>query len=139
MGTREAAPNVDFSNIQLDQDVEDQVREAAVVSMGTEISLEDMTNIVELCDQARAPPVTWPEAVACAWDCTSQDRGQLHKVRVYACASPSQNHAATQQRLNAALKGGDSRAGRSPGVGRRPHAHTFSKAAPTSSTTGPLQ
>ena len=55
MGIREAAPDVDFSAIQLDQDLEDQVKEASVVSMGTEISKEDMTNIVELCDQASLP------------------------------------------------------------------------------------
>ena len=65
MGTREAAPNVDFSTIQLDQDVEDQVREAAVVSMGTEISFEDMTNIVELCDQARLQACKLAQPPAC--------------------------------------------------------------------------
>ena len=56
MGTREAAAELDFSSITLDQDVEDALKEAAVISMGTEISLEDMTNIVELCDQACALP-----------------------------------------------------------------------------------
>ena len=56
MGTREAAAELDFSSITLDQDVEDQLKEAAVISMGTEISREDMTNIVELCDQASPCP-----------------------------------------------------------------------------------
>ena len=65
MGTREAAAELDFSSITLDQDVEDQLKEAAVISMGTEISREDMTNIVELCDQAQpcliVPAFTSPE------------------------------------------------------------------------------
>jgi nucleolar protein 58 len=35
----------------LPEDVEAKVKEAAEVSMGTEISDEDLTNIIHLCDQ----------------------------------------------------------------------------------------
>ena len=51
MGTREKAVDVDFSGISLEEEVESQLKEAAVVSMGTEVSEEDMLNICALCDQ----------------------------------------------------------------------------------------
>lgn len=56
MGTREKAVGVDFSGIHLEEEVEAQLKEAAVVSMGTEVSEEDMLNICALCDQVRHPP-----------------------------------------------------------------------------------
>lgn len=51
MGTREKAAEMDFSGISLEEEVESQLKEAAVVSMGTEVSEEDMLNIIALCDQ----------------------------------------------------------------------------------------
>lgn len=53
MGTREKAVDVDFSTISMEEEVESQLKEAAVISMGTEVSEADMLNIVALCDQAR--------------------------------------------------------------------------------------
>jgi nucleolar protein 58 len=50
MGTREKAATLDFSDI-LPDDVEEQMKEAAIVSMGTEISEEDVDHIHALCDQ----------------------------------------------------------------------------------------
>merc|ERR1719244_1969112 len=44
MGTREKAVNTDFSEI-LPEEVEEKVKEAAEVSMGTEIADEDIINI----------------------------------------------------------------------------------------------
>ncbi len=53
MGTREKAAGVDFSDI-LPDDIEEQMKEAAIVSMGTEISDEDVDHIHALCDQVIA-------------------------------------------------------------------------------------
>lgn len=57
MGTRENASERDFSGV-LEEDVESQLKDAAVISMGTEISTEgpqsDLCNIWELCDQVIA-------------------------------------------------------------------------------------
>jgi len=50
MGTREKCKNTDLSDI-LPEDVEAKVKEAAEISMGTEISDIDMFNIKHLCDQ----------------------------------------------------------------------------------------
>ncbi|CAB0020529.1 unnamed protein product [Nesidiocoris tenuis] len=50
MGTRENAANTDLSDL-LPEDVEEKVKEAAEVSMGTEISEDDIDNIQRLCDQ----------------------------------------------------------------------------------------
>lgn len=52
VGYRTAAAELDLSDI-LPTDVEAQVKEAAEISMGTEISEEDITNIRHLCDQVR--------------------------------------------------------------------------------------
>jgi hypothetical protein len=52
MGTRDKAAGVDFSGV-LEQDVEDALKAAAQISMGTEISQEDLDNILALCDQVR--------------------------------------------------------------------------------------
>ena len=46
------AAELDLTDI-LPSDVETQVKEAAEISMGTEISEEDITNIRHLCDQVR--------------------------------------------------------------------------------------
>jgi nucleolar protein 58 len=50
MGTRDKAAGIDFSEF-LDEEVESSMKEAAVISMGTEISEEDVINIAALCDQ----------------------------------------------------------------------------------------
>merc|ERR1712179_687909 len=50
MGVRQNASKTDLSDI-LEEDVETEVKAAAEVSMGTEISQEDITNIKDLCDQ----------------------------------------------------------------------------------------
>jgi len=41
MGTRDLAATNDFSGI-LEEDVEQRLKEAAIISMGTEISQEDL-------------------------------------------------------------------------------------------------
>eukprot|EP01024_Parvocaulis_polyphysoides_P002502 TRINITY_DN1075_c0_g1_i1.p1 TRINITY_DN1075_c0_g1~~TRINITY_DN1075_c0_g1_i1.p1 ORF type:complete len:572 (-),score=122.63 TRINITY_DN1075_c0_g1_i1:267-1940(-) len=51
MGMRVNAPQIDFSQISLDEDEEHKLKEAAFVSMGTEISEQDLSRIQELCDQ----------------------------------------------------------------------------------------
>lgn len=50
MGSREKAADLDFSAI-LEEEVEGAVKEASVVSMGTEISPDDLDNLGCLCDQ----------------------------------------------------------------------------------------
>ncbi|XP_012279274.1 nucleolar protein 58 [Orussus abietinus] len=50
IGTRENASSSDLSDT-LPEDVEQKVKEAAEISMGTEISLDDIINIQHLCDQ----------------------------------------------------------------------------------------
>lgn len=50
IGTRENTSTSDLSDI-LPEDVEEKVKEAAEVSMGTEISDDDILNILQLCDQ----------------------------------------------------------------------------------------
>ncbi|XWS42457.1 hypothetical protein CRYUN_Cryun16bG0015700 [Craigia yunnanensis] len=50
MGDRANAANLDFSEI-LPEEVETELKEAAVISMGTEVNDLDLMNIKELCDQ----------------------------------------------------------------------------------------
>ncbi|XP_037793732.1 nucleolar protein 58-like [Penaeus monodon] len=50
MGTREKAVATDFSDF-LSEDLEEKVKEAAEVSMGTEVADDDMLNINSLCEQ----------------------------------------------------------------------------------------
>ncbi|KAF6151983.1 hypothetical protein GIB67_010557 [Kingdonia uniflora] len=50
MSNRTNAANLDFSEI-LSEEVETDLKEASVISMGTEVSELDLTNIKELCDQ----------------------------------------------------------------------------------------
>jgi len=50
MGTRDNAKSTDLSDI-LPEEVEEKVKEAAEISMGTEISEEDILNIKHLCQQ----------------------------------------------------------------------------------------
>ncbi|THU68957.1 hypothetical protein C4D60_Mb08t09300 [Musa balbisiana] len=53
MGNRTNAVNLDFSEV-LSEDIEAELKEAAVISMGTEVSDLDLANIKELCDQVLA-------------------------------------------------------------------------------------
>ncbi|KAH6830556.1 NOP56-like pre RNA processing ribonucleoprotein [Perilla frutescens var. hirtella] len=50
MGYRSNAAKLDFSEI-LSEEVETELKEAAVISMGTEVSDLDLDNIKDLCDQ----------------------------------------------------------------------------------------
>jgi hypothetical protein len=50
MGTRDRASTLDFSGV-LEEEVEAALKEAAQISMGTEISGEDLDNIQALSDQ----------------------------------------------------------------------------------------
>ncbi|VVC89198.1 nucleolar protein 58 [Leptidea sinapis] len=50
MGTRDNAASTDLSDI-LPEDLEEKVKEAAEISMGTEISDDDIINIQNLCDE----------------------------------------------------------------------------------------
>jgi nucleolar protein 58 len=50
MGTREKAAALDFSGV-LEEDVETRLKEAALISMGTEISAEDLSSIDDLATQ----------------------------------------------------------------------------------------
>jgi len=50
MGVRENAKNTDLSDV-LPEEIEEKVKEAAEISMGTEISEEDILNIKHLCIQ----------------------------------------------------------------------------------------
>ncbi|XP_022196526.1 nucleolar protein 58 [Nilaparvata lugens] len=50
IGTRENVKNTDLSDI-LPDDIEEQVKAAAEISMGTEIADDDIVNIQNLCDQ----------------------------------------------------------------------------------------
>ena len=52
MGCRENAKTIDLSDV-LPEEVEEKVKEAAKISMGTEISEEDIINIKNLCQQVR--------------------------------------------------------------------------------------
>merc|ERR1712055_304269 len=50
MGTRDHAKTIDLSDV-LPEEIEEKVKEAAEISMGTEISEEDVINIKHLCQQ----------------------------------------------------------------------------------------
>ena len=51
MGFRTNAPDIDFSETGLPEDQEADMKEAAQISMGTEISDDDIKHVSELCDQ----------------------------------------------------------------------------------------
>ncbi|KAJ4980607.1 hypothetical protein NE237_031444 [Protea cynaroides] len=53
MGSRDNAAKLDFSEILLEE-VEMELKEASMISMGTEVSELDLMNIRELCDQVLA-------------------------------------------------------------------------------------
>ncbi len=53
MGVRTNCASTDLSEI-LPEELEEQVKSAAEISMGTEVSEEDIENIKYLCDQVRS-------------------------------------------------------------------------------------
>jgi hypothetical protein len=78
MGTREKAAETDFSGVPLEEEVEEELKESAVISMGTEISPVDLLNIISLCDQARRrfyhPLLPWivcPQALGVFLTCAA--------------------------------------------------------------------
>lgn len=56
-GTRECTSSTDLSDI-LPEEVEAKVKDAAEISMGTEISEDDIMNIQHLCDQVNMCIIT---------------------------------------------------------------------------------
>lgn len=54
MGGRDNAANRDFSGVPLDDATEAALKDAAAISMGTEISESDLANVGALCDQVVA-------------------------------------------------------------------------------------
>jgi nucleolar protein 58 len=79
MGVRTQCKAVDFSDI-LPEEVETEMKEAAEISMGTEVSAEDTENILMLCDQVT--PCTCPNAhLLC-------DQVPPARVRTPICAAP---------------------------------------------------
>ena len=59
MRTRDRAAELDFSEV-LSEEVETEMKEAAAISMGTDISESDILNILALCEQERPPTLTVP-------------------------------------------------------------------------------
>ena len=64
MQMRENAATTEFEGI-LEEEVRDELREIATISMGTEISGDDISNITSLCDQALARPARPAPLSAC--------------------------------------------------------------------------
>jgi len=63
MGVRTQCKSLDFSDI-LPEEVEHEMKDAAEISMGTEVSEDDIANILQLCDQV----VSLSEYRAQLWD-----------------------------------------------------------------------
>jgi hypothetical protein len=59
MGVRTTCKTTDFSSF-MPEEVETEMKEAAEISMGTEVSEEDVANIMMLTDQARHTPTPQP-------------------------------------------------------------------------------
>ena len=53
MHTRDRAADLDFSEV-LPEETESELKDAAAISMGTDISESDVANILALCEQACA-------------------------------------------------------------------------------------
>ena len=51
LGDRATASQHDFSAAGLDEDIEQELKDAAIVSMGTEVSVDDLENIKQLAEQ----------------------------------------------------------------------------------------
>ena len=63
MGVRTKCKDLDFSDI-LPEEVEQEMKDAAEISMGTEVSEDDIANVLQLCDQV----VSLSEYRAQLWD-----------------------------------------------------------------------
>lgn len=72
MGVRTQCKSLDFSDI-LPEEVELEMKDAAEISMGTEVSEDDIANILQLCDQV----VSLSEYRAQLWDYL-RNRMQVH-------------------------------------------------------------
>ena len=72
MGVRTQCKSLDFSDI-LPEEVEVEMKDAAEISMGTEVSEDDIANILQLCDQV----VSLSEYRAQLWDYL-RNRMQVH-------------------------------------------------------------
>ena len=75
MQMRENAATTEFEGI-LEEEVRDELRETATVSMGTEISADDISNITALCDQVRP---------LCAPSSSVRTHGQMSMLAFSAC------------------------------------------------------
>ena len=74
MGVRTSCKSLDFSDI-LPEEVELEMKDAAEISMGTEVSEDDIANILQLCDQV----VSLSEYRAQLWDYL-RNRMQVHPL-----------------------------------------------------------
>ena len=97
MGVRTSCKSLDFSDI-LPEEVELEMKDAAEISMGTEVSEDDIANILQLCDQV----VSLSEYRAQLWDYL-RNRMQAHP-------HPHPHHSASR--------------GRTPRSRPNPHTHT---------------
>lgn len=86
MGTRENAVDKDFSGIPLEEEVEEELKETAIISMGTEISPVDLLNIMSLCDQVYSP-ASIPRLVACQVQDAACQMGLHLEKTSYRCRS----------------------------------------------------
>lgn len=90
MGSREKAAALDFSAV-LEEDVESAVKEASVVSMGTEISGDDLSNLSSLCDQVielseyRAQLYEYLKNRMQVWSHTTSHGGPADTLHGHAC------------------------------------------------------
>ncbi len=72
MGLRTNAATTDLSDV-LPEEIEEKVKEAAEISMGTEISDEDILNITHLCEQVTTDggnsgeSTGWTNKGGCVW------------------------------------------------------------------------
>ena len=109
MGVRTSCKSLDFSDI-LPEEVELEMKDAAEISMGTEVSEDDIANILQLCDQV----VSLSEYRAQLWDYL-RNRMQAHP-------HPHPHHSASR--------------GRTPRSRPNPHTHTPYHPTPPHPTPG---
>ena len=83
MGVRTKCKGLDFSDI-LPEEVEQEMKDAAEISMGTEVSEEDIANVLQLCDQV----VSLSEYRAQLWDYLRNRMQARRHPRPHAHAHP---------------------------------------------------
>ena len=83
MGVRTKCKGLDFSDI-LPEEVEQEMKDAAEISMGTEVSEEDIANVLQLCDQV----VSLSEYRAQLWDYLRNRMQARRRPRPHAHAHP---------------------------------------------------